>query len=320
MKKILFIFSLLMIVFIPKIIYAQDIQSFNVVSYSDEDVRFAYTVVGDGGSTPSNMAYAYTGRKLSVYLFGGVMYLKGGIITGTYEWENPEYVIQEGEQTVTLNFINFSNHKWSAQVYVYGIKDPHVTKQPMNDPIPSVETSENGDVSTTEEPTPTPSLTASTLILSDSAASYDINVNDKIADSDYSWSSSNTKVAKVNSSTGVVTAVSDGKAKVTCNITTPDNETITLASTVVVGESDDYPILSDESLDLDTGDSFDLDVTNQIAKSKYKFLATDKSIVKINSTNGKLTALKEGSTTVKCIVTAPNKSVYVLQCEINVSK
>lgn len=313
-KNIFLMCICLSLIAIPQTIYAQDERSFTVSSYSTEDTTFAYTVVGDGSSTPSNKAYAYIGRKLSVYSFYGTITYKDGIISGNYEWEDSDYVIKEGEQTVTIKFVNFYDRVWTAEIYLYGIKDPKV-----KDETPIDIDAQDVTVNHPEEETTTPTLTATTLIMSDEAT-YDINVNDKIADSTYAWTSSNTKVAKVNAKTGVVTAVADGSAKVTCKITTPESETITLTSTVTVGDDEDYPSLNDNDIELSVSDKFDVNVENQVAKSQYRYVSSDKTIATVNASNGIITAKKVGTAVVRCIITSPNGETYVLKCDVTVTE
>ena len=62
---------------------------------------------------------------------------------------------------------------------------------------------------------------------------YQLDIKDKVADSKYKWSSSNTKVARV-SSKGVVTTVGKGTAKIKCKITYPNKKTKTITSKITV--------------------------------------------------------------------------------------
>ena len=57
---------------------------------------------------------------------------------------------------------------------------------------------------------------------------------------------------------------------------------------------------------------------NKIAKSKYRWVSSDRNIVKVNSSNGKVTAVGIGEAYVTCTITA-DKQVIVLRCDINVT-
>ncbi|WP_310602435.1 cellulase family glycosylhydrolase [Anaerosporobacter sp.] len=63
---------------------------------------------------------------------------------------------------------------------------------------------------------------------------FDFNVKGKVSKSKYVWTSSNTTVAKVNKSNGLVTAMAPGKATITCKITLPTKKTVSLKATVTV--------------------------------------------------------------------------------------
>ena len=166
-----------------------------------------------------------------------------------------------------------------------------------------------------DEPT-TPSLTASTVLLTNDTA-YDINLNNKIAGSSYKWTSSDAKVAKVNSKNGLVTAVSEGIATITCEITPPEGDLIKLKSIVTIGYDDNAPILSDTSLDLGVGDKYTIKAENTLEKSNIRFASSDKSIIKVGTANGKVTAVSAGNAYITCTITAGGQ-VIVLRCDISV--
>ena len=169
-----------------------------------------------------------------------------------------------------------------------------------------------------DEPT-TPSLTATTVTLN-SLTAYDINLNDKIPGCKYSWTSSNPEVAKVNTKNGLVTAVSEGTTTITCEITLPDETKQTLISEVVVGYDDNAPVLTDTVLDLNPGDESDINVENKVAKSKYRWASSDRSILTVNSANGMVNAKAAGEAYVTCTITTPENQVIVLKCDINVTE
>ncbi len=168
-----------------------------------------------------------------------------------------------------------------------------------------------------EEPT-APSLTATSVQL-ESRTAYDINLYDKISGSKYKWSSSNTDVAKVNAKNGLVTAISEGTAIITCEITLPDKTVQILSSEVTVGYDDNAPLLTETVLDLSVGDKFDINLENKVAKSKYRWVSSNRDIVTVNSANGKVTAKAPGEAYVTCTITTPDNQVIVLRCDINVT-
>ncbi len=165
----------------------------------------------------------------------------------------------------------------------------------------------------------TPSLTATSVLLGN-RTSYDINLNDKISGSTYSWSSNNEAVVKVNAKNGLLTAVSEGTAIITCVITTPEKSIQTLTTEITVGYDENAPLLTESVLDLNPGDTFDINLENKIAKSKYRWASSDRSIVTVNSANGIVTAKAPGTAYVTCTITTPNNQVIVLRADINVTE
>ncbi|MDF2908247.1 MAG: hypothetical protein K0R34_3568 [Herbinix sp.] len=163
-----------------------------------------------------------------------------------------------------------------------------------------------------------PSLTATTVLLA-SRTAYDINLNNKVSGTSYKWTSSNDKVAKVNPKNGLVTAVSEGTATITCAMAFPDGSSQELNSFVSINYDDNATILSDTVLDLDTGDKYTLKVENAPAGAKYKFASSDKSIVTVGTTSGKVTTVSSGDAYITCTITADNQ-VIVLRCDVSVSE
>lgn len=170
------------------------------------------------------------------------------------------------------------------------------------------------------EDTTTPSLTATTIQLDDKTA-YDINLNDKVLGSTYLWSTDGTEIIEVNPKNGKIKAKKEGNAKVTCEITLPDGNVNTLESLVTVGYDENAPLLTETTLDLEVGNKFDINLENKIAKSKYRWISSDRNIVKVNSSNGKITAVGVGEAYVTCIITVPETNqVIVLKCDIIVTE
>ncbi len=81
---------------------------------------------------------------------------------------------------------------------------------------------------------------------------FDINIAGKIPKSKYKWSSSNKAVIGVNVFNGLVMAIGDGVARVTCTITAPEQHIIILTATVNVKEQSN--ILWEENFDSSTLD------------------------------------------------------------------
>ncbi len=66
---------------------------------------------------------------------------------------------------------------------------------------------------------------------------FDFNIKKAVKGSSYKWTSSNAKVAKVNSKTGLTTAVGTGTAKVTVKITKKGAKAVSLKASVIVKDN-----------------------------------------------------------------------------------
>jgi hypothetical protein len=291
-----------------------DQMGFTIVSASNSDYKVNVTMVNTFDKPDDYNAYI--GKKLNAYAPVGVV-IKGDIqALAKFTWENPDYIIVSGEQYANL-ICTYLGERFTVKVCINGVEMPAKIKVPVSiderDVVP-----EDEEAIAAEEITP-PSLTTTSVVLA-TATAYDINIVDSTAGTKYTWTSSNTSIATVNPKNGIVRAVKPGKATITCKATLPNGKVETLTSEVSVGYDENAPILTDESLDLSINDTFDINVENRIAKSKYKYASSDWSKVRVNSATGKIRAVGEGSAFVTCTITTPENQVIVLKCDITISK
>ena len=258
----------------------------------------------------------------------GLIPLKGGLLTDYVfdgyigdPWDKTfsEIAFRDGKGFIpgTLNIENWDSTTAGTREFNWTFT-PSDTKYESAAGTVKVKFEERKPDPGVDEPT-VPSLTATTVTLNNLTA-YDINLNDKIPGCKYKWTSSNPEVAEVNPKNGLVTAVSEGTATITCEITYPDETKQTLVSEVTVGYDDNAPELTDTVLDLNPGDEYDINVENKIAKSRYRWASSDRSIVTVNSANGIVTAKATGTAYVTCTITTPENQVIVLRCDINVTE
>lgn len=66
------------------------------------------------------------------------------------------------------------------------------------------------------------------------------------------------------------------------------------------------------------GEVYQIDISNKVAKSKYKWTSSDKKVVKVSS-KGLITTVGGGSATVKCVITYPTKKTKTLSCKVTVT-
>lgn len=260
--------------------------------------NFAYTDIDDKywakfvASHPEYIHEFVVGKRLGDYSISGFLKYDNSYISNDISWDNPDQIIVPGIQTVQIKA------KFEGKELIL--------------------TGEIEGIILDESPT-TPSLTANKVTLLANTA-YDINLINKVSGSKYKWVSSNPEIAKVNEKNGLVTAISEGEAVITCEITLPDGTMQTLKSIVTVGYDENAPVLSETELELEIGDKFTITVENLTKGSKVSWKSSDKSVVKISSTKGKITAVGPGQAYITCTITTPDRQVIVLRCDISVTE
>jgi hypothetical protein len=163
-------------------------------------------------------------------------------------------------------------------------------------------------------------ITANSLFISDIGLSYIVNINNKLSDAVYSFSTGNSTIAYVGSKSGLITAKAKGSTTITCKETLLDGTINKYTATVTVGVTDDMPCLTDDELNLSIGDNFDLGVNNRITGSTYKYKSLNSDIVSVKTLTGKGEALSEGNTDIILTATTKDKTVYVLKCDVSVTE
>jgi hypothetical protein len=259
---------------------------------------------------------AIAGEELMRYrVLATTVKFNGDTIIADIGWNNPLDKIVYGEQIVDAHLIIIDYNTYLPELIPIKIKiigTDEIVVPVINDDIRQSEP----DNSTQQKYFST-TLTSTSLLL-ETSASYDINLIDREDGATYEWSSSDTKIATVNKK-GVVKGLKNGQAKITCKVTTVDDKVYELNSNVTVdniSEIEDVTTLSDSELELTVNDTFDIDVENKLTKAKVKFVSLDKSVAKVTSVGGIVTALKKGNTKIQCTITNPNKEVIVLLCDV----
>lgn len=120
-----------------------------------------------------------------------------------------------------------------------------------------------------------------------------------------SWSSSDSKVAKVSSS-GIITAIKKGKAVITGITGNGNKDTIV----VTVTEPMKYFIISNTSLTLDVNQSYKLLIQKNIAGT-VKWSSSNKSVATVDS-SGLVTAKDEGTATITASLDGNKTSCKVI--------
>lgn len=232
------------------------------------------------------------GKSLKDYTVAGFLAYDTKTLTHDIYWTNPQQIIIPGPQIVQIT-ARYEGEEIILSGEIVGIE--------------------------LEDSATMPTLTTTKVILNNLTV-YDINLDNKVSGSTYLWSSSDESIVEVNPKSGLIKAKKEGTAVITCEIALPDGAKQTLSSVVNVGYDENAPTLTETVLDLEVGDKFDINLENKIAKSKYRWVSSDRSVVKVNSSNGKVTAVGPGEAYVTCTITTPDRQVIVLMCDITVTE
>jgi len=126
---------------------------------------------------------------------------------------------------------------------------------------------------------------------------YNLNIKNKIKGSKYEWTSSNKKVATVNSR-GIVTAKKKGEAIITCTITTKNNKKYVLNCKVTAIEPATFFRIKNKVTALNLGQTYDFDrIIPTHSNDKTTWSTSDPTIANPDKL-GVVTALKEGTVTI----------------------
>lgn len=303
MKKLLILISFIFILILMNstISFASDSLAYAFVESSNSEYDTTFKIFNNLTNSFTDTFYA--NDKLGNYGVRATSYKDGRYLPTVGKWSDNDYIIKEGAQIVELIVSSPIDKSFIIKISINGMANPNIFTLENED-----------DELLYEEPEIFTTLTADILLLNIDT-SYDINLENKNSDSTYTWHSDNPKIAKVNSKNGVVTGLKEGKTAITCNVNT-NGKTYLLKTDVIIGNDDNFPILSDTELNLEVGDKYDIDIENSISKAKYKWSTSDKTVVKVNSSTGAITAIKEGVANIYCTITTQDRKVTVLKCEI----
>lgn len=148
-----------------------------------------------------------------------------------------------------------------------------------------------------------PTFATKSIELVGEGKTYQMEIKNKVANSTYSWTTANSKIAKV-SSKGLITAVSGGSTTIKCKITYPTKKTTTLSCKVAVAIPATAILINNKKLvngahvmKLGSSMDFNSDLTPKNSSDKvfWSIGGGDSSCIRIDSEkDGKITALKPG--------------------------
>lgn len=279
-----------------EIVKANDIKSFTVIDSSDESYIFDLKV---GNATIDMGDDAYVGQKLSNFIIFGRPILPNEFTYGTINWEDPDYVIVYGEQTVKIVYNDITNSKTVIfDVYIFGIYDN--TDYIVN----------NYDYS--EQ-------------IFDATIGCDINdvvpkmifynKNGKVVSGSFSYNNWNNMIEGLQEVEWVFTPddpkYNNVSGKIKINVQSNDNIEET------ENEDTTIPSLTVFSVILTSTESYyDINLNNKISGSKYRWLSSNPDVVEVNSKNGLIKAKKEGKAIITCEITLPDSTKQTLTSEV----
>lgn len=89
-------------------------------------------------------------------------------------------------------------------------------------------------------------------------------------------------------------------------------------TTVATVQAATTPSISKKSVTIRVGKTYDFNIKNKIKGSTYKWTSADKSIATVNSKNGLVKAVSEGTVKITCKITTPNKKTVKIYGTVTV--
>lgn len=284
MNKKILISCLIIILFLlysSKSAYAYN-DYFKVISSSDNEYTYKIKTINNNDLEYSQ--YCYVGQKLNDYIILNIPE-STSLKAGTVKWENPDYIIVDGEQVVNVIFTNaLTGEDTIFKVYINGA----------------------------------PLLTVNNLYLQDGTV-YDVNIIGKTSHYKYEWYSEDDNIVTVDSY-GYVKAIKNGKTNVRCRIMSGEENIKDLICKVNVVSYDEYPDISltQSEMTLSIGEEYNININNKKIGCKYNWFSSDNDIIRLDSTNGMINAVGQGSAIVTCAITFPDNTAITLRCDVTV--
>lgn len=272
----------------------------------------------------SHGSLRFAGAKVSDYYLRGAFYIGDNYCTGKFIWENPNYILQEGEQILRLYFESvviegqedwhypFKEKEIFFDVKIYGYnKDAYYRYL-------------RGETKIEEQ--------KQKILLNDNISSeiYNVligtNITNELPPIKAIDESGNVIIGKTRYHNLDNTRL--GIWNLNWTFTPDDNsyKELTGFYTLNVLKNDDYRYvksvnsirLNKDSLTLMPVDVFDINIKNKIKGSKYEWSSNNTKIAKVNKKNGIVTAIKKGKATIICKITLPDGNIKTVKCDVTV--
>lgn len=302
-KYILFMLLTTMLLLPTATIKAQDNKYPNIISISNEKYNIRLLMFNSSDGTD----IIYSGLPLKNYRIIPSRQYEGKTVSGNVIWENPEYIIVEGFQTVNIIFNCVENdEKVIIRANIYGIKnEKNESDKPKSQP----------DIVKLQK------LTGG---IRDLNKRFDgiigCEISDIFSEDDFLFQNNNGNIIDGNILFENFDNTKLGIQEIKWIFIPNDSsyETVIGYREIKLIEPDiidkpTVPSLTTTSILLENRLSYDINLVDKVQGSLYRWTSSNPEIATVNFKNGLVRAVSEGETIVTCEITLPDNSIQKLE-------
>lgn len=159
--------------------------------------------------------------------------------------------------------------------------------------------------------------------------SYYMPLSNTISGSEYTWTTSDKTIAKINKKTGKIIAKKSGTVTIKCKVDTPYDETYTLSTKVTVkakkitnnlqSVSGGAIDVSDKTITMTKGDKANIGLSYDTSTTTVQYKSSKSSVARVEDYTGEVTAKKSGTAYITCTMINTKHEVTVIRYKVIVN-